>query len=153
MKLRRLGSAFVFALAAFAVTGCATDNPLSSLGDLDATAPGAPTSLAASMRGSDLVLTWDASADADVVGYDVYRYAPDPSRESAYLKVNGAIVTDTEYVIADAPSVMSWYRVKAVDNSSNASAASGALAAARPIDGSSDTDVLIDPTVTRASRP
>jgi hypothetical protein len=153
MLLRRLGSVAVLALSVAALSGCATDNPVNSLGGLDATAPGAPTSLAASSRGTDLVLTWDASADADVVGYDVYRYAPDPARESAYIKVNSAIVTDTEYVMTDAPASMSWYRVKAVDGSSNASASSGALAAAAPIQGSSDGDTPVEPTISRSNRP
>ena len=59
----------------------------------------------------------------------------------------------TEYVIEDAPLMTSWYRVKAVDNSSNASAASSALAAAMPGNGSSDATIQNDPGVTRASRP
>ena len=123
MLARRTVSFAVLALAVAMFAGCATDNPLTAAG-IDSTAPGAPTNLVASERSGSLVLSWDASSDGDVVGYDVYRYAPDPARESAYLKINGALVTDNEYVVSDASTSSSWYRVKAVDASSNASAAS-----------------------------
>jgi hypothetical protein len=153
MLARRAVPLAAFALVALVTFGCATDNPLSSIGNIDATAPSAPTNLAAEERGGSLVLTWDASADADVIGYDVYVYAPDPARESAYLKVNGALVTDEEYTIADAPSTMAWYRVKAVDASSNRSPASGALAAAVPGVGSNDGGAMAEPGIERGVRP
>jgi hypothetical protein len=113
---------------------------------------GAPTNLIAEDRAGSLVLSWDASSDADVVGYDVYRYAPDPARENSYVKVNTGLVAGTEFVIADAASSPSWYRVKAVDAGSNASSASGALAAAKPSIGSSDNE-LRDPSVSQSTRP
>ena len=150
MAGRRTVSFAVLALA-FALAGCATDNPLTAAG-IDSTAPGAPTNLAASERSGSLLLTWDASSDADVVGYDVYRYAPDPARENSYVKINGAIVTDNEFVVSDAGSSSSWYRVKAVDASSNASNASGALAAAAPLQGSSD-GTPSEPAIERMTRP
>lgn len=127
MSLRRVLSAAVLAVSVVAISGCATDNPVSSLSGLDATAPGAPTSLVAEDRAGALVLAWNASADADVAGYNVYRYSPDPARENAYVKINGALVTGTEFVVTDAGSDASWYRIKAVDTSANTSAASGAI--------------------------
>jgi len=151
MAGRRTVSFAVLALAVAALAGCATDNPLTAAG-IDSTAPGAPTNLAASERSGSLLLTWDASSDADVVGYDVYRFAPDPARENAYVKINGAIVTDNEFTVADASTSSSWYRVKAVDASSNASTASGALAAAAPGQGSGD-GTPAEPTIERMSRP
>jgi hypothetical protein len=150
MAGRRTVSFAVLALAVATLAGCATDNPLTAAG-IDSTAPGAPTNLAASERSGSLLLTWDASSDADVVGYDVYRFAPDPARENAYVKINGAIVTDNEYVVSDA-SGSSWYRVKAVDASSNASNASGALSAAAPLQGSGD-GTPSEPTIERMTRP
>jgi len=151
MFARRAVSFAVLALAVTAFAGCATDNPLSPAG-IDASAPGAPTNLIAEDRAGSLVLSWDASSDADVVGYDVYRYAPDPARENAYVKVNSGLVVGTEFIIADAASSPSWYRVKAVDAGSNASTASGALAAAKPSIGSSDNE-LRDPSVSQSTRP
>lgn len=144
MMYRRTLSAAVFAVCALTIAGCST-NPVSSLGTTDATAPGTPSSFSAQARGSELVLTWDESADADVAGYDVYRYAPDPSRENAYVKINTALVTGTEYVVSDAVGDPSWYRVKAVDTSANASPASSAVQAAVPSPGSSDQIDPIDP--------
>lgn len=130
MQARRTLSVATLSLSLAAFSGCATDNPLSSLSGTDAAAPGAPTSVIAHSRGNDLVLSWDASVDADVAGYDVYLYAPDPARETSYIKVNSALITDTEYRMSDAPTTSSWYRVKAVDNSANSSAASSPLSAA-----------------------
>jgi hypothetical protein len=152
MFARRAVSFAVLALAVTAFAGCATDNPLSP-GNIDASAPGAPTNLIAEDRAGSLVLSWDASSDADVVGYDVYRYAPDPARENSYVKVNTGLVVGTEYVVADAAPIAAWYRVKAVDAGSNASAASGALAAAKPGSGSSDDTGIKEPSIERSSRP
>jgi hypothetical protein len=153
MHVRRVFLSAVSAFSLVAITGCATDNPVSSVGGIDATAPGAPTSLAAEQRGSNLVLSWDASVDPDVAGYDVYRFAPDPARENSYVKVNSALVTDTEYTVPEAPSSTSWYRVKAVDASANASAASGALAAAAPGGSSNVGNDPSEPGVAQQSRP
>ena len=153
MQFRHAFCCAVLALSLAAVTGCATDNPVSSVGGIDATAPGAPTSLAAETRGNDLVLSWDASVDADVVGYDVYRFDPDPARENAYVKVNGAIITDTEYTVPEASSGASWYRVKAVDTSANASAASSALAAAAPAMNSNDGTQPSEPGIAKHENP
>ena len=152
MFARRLVCTVVLALAVTAFAGCATDNPLSPDG-IDASAPGAPTNLVAEDRSGNLVLAWDASSDADVVGYDVYRYAPDPARENSYLKVNSGLVVGTEYIVADAASAASWYRVKAVDTGANASAASGAIVAAKPSYGSSDGGDLHEQPISRAARP
>lgn len=153
MHARRTVSFVVLALAVAAFAGCATDNPLTASG-IDSTAPGAPTNLTASASGGNLLLTWDPSSDADVAGYDVYRYSPDPARENAYVKINGALVTGDEYVVTDASTTSSWYRVKAVDASSNSSASSGALAAAAPTTGGADdTAPLPEPGVERSSRP
>jgi hypothetical protein len=149
MHVRRVFCSAVLAFSLVTITGCATENPVSAVGGIDATAPGAPTSLAAEVRGNDLVLSWDASVDADVVGYDVYRFDPDPARENAYVKVNSAIVTDTEYAVPEASSSASWYRVKAVDTSANASAASSALAAAAPAMNSNDGTQPSDPGVVK----
>ena len=153
MHFRRVFCCAALAVSLVAVTGCATDNPVSAVGGIDATAPGAPTSLAAEVRGSDLVLSWDASVDADVVGYDVYRFDPDPARENAYVKVNSAIITDTEYTVPEASSDLSWYRVKALDASANASAASSALAAAAPAMNSNDGAQPSDPGIAKHGNP
>jgi hypothetical protein len=153
MVARRSVSLAVLALAVAALAGCATDNPLTPNGGIDATAPSAPTHLVAEDRAGSLVISWDASADADVVGYDVFRYSPDPARENSYVKINSGLVVGTEYVVADAPALASWYRVKAVDAGANASSASGALAAAKPSYGSVDDGGVHEPAIDRSARP
>ena len=65
-----------------------------------------------------------ASSDADVQGYDVYRYAPSPASENSYVKINSALISDTQYLVADASETPAYYRVKAVDRSANLSASS-----------------------------
>jgi len=152
MFARRAVAVSVLALAVAAFAGCATDNPLSPA-NIDASAPGAPTNLIAGERSGNLVLSWDASSDADVVGYDVYRYSPDPARENSYVKVNSGLVVGTEFVVADAEPIAAWYRVKAVDAGSNASASSGALAAAKPSYGSSDDNGVREPSIAHTTRP
>lgn len=153
MHSRHLLSVSTLALSLALFSGCATDSPLSSLSGPDATAPGAPTSVIAHSRGNDLVLSWDASVDADVAGYDVYLYAPDPARETSYIKVNSALITDTEYRMSDAPTTSSWYRVKAVDNSTNASAASSALSAALQAVSGNNAPEPAEPGVEQQIRP
>ena len=37
-----------------------------------------------------LALHWDAAASASVVGYNVYKFTPDPAKDSAYLKLNSS---------------------------------------------------------------
>lgn len=124
MTTRRLRLTFTAFVAALAVAGCSTTNPVSSLQQpIDTAPPSAPTNIRGEERGALAILAWDESSDADVVGYDIYRYAPDPARESAYIKVNAATVTGSEYQVNDAAS---WYRVKAVDQAGNRSASSGA---------------------------
>ena len=103
MPSRRVLTAVLFGAALVVLSGCGTTNPVASTGSaLDSTPPAAPQNLKASLDAGALVLTWDASADADVQGYDVYRYAPDPSRENAYVKMNPSLVTDTQYTVPDA---------------------------------------------------
>ncbi|MGH7724817.1 MAG: hypothetical protein ACREOU_05255 [Candidatus Eiseniibacteriota bacterium] len=107
-----------------ALAGCGTDNPISSGDpDLDAAAPSAPANLRAEARGNQTVLAWDANSEATVIGYEVHRYAPDPSRENAYQLVTSSPVTSTEFQIS-AGAGEGYYRVKAVSANSKKSALS-----------------------------
>jgi hypothetical protein len=109
------------------LAGCSSENTVSGPGpSLDSAPPSAPTNIRDEDRGAMSVLAWDASPDPDVVGYDVYLYSPDPARESAYIKVNAATITGTEFTVTTSASVNAWYRVKAVDQAGNRSASSGA---------------------------
>jgi penicillin-binding protein len=124
MISRRLPIHVAALVAVVAMAGCATDNPVASLNpSIDTAPPSAPTNIRSEARGAVALLAWDASSDADVVGYDVYRYAPDPARESAYVRINASTISAEEYVVSDPAA---WYRVKAVDLSGNRSSSSGA---------------------------
>jgi hypothetical protein len=52
-----------------------------------------PDGLSTSFDQGVLVLHWDASASAAVVGYNVYKFTPDPASESAYLKLNASPIS------------------------------------------------------------
>ncbi len=127
MVLRRSVAAVAVTLATFALTGCAAEDTLSSLNqNVDTAPPSAPVNIRTEIRGGSVLLDWEASTEADVVGYDVFRYDPDPARESAYVKVNTATISASEYSIVEPSEQGTWYRVKAVDLSANRSSASGA---------------------------
>ena len=65
MQVRRVLPAVVFGAALVMLSGCGTTNPVSSTnGALDTTPPAAPANLKAGLDTGDLVLSWDASADA-----------------------------------------------------------------------------------------
>ena len=136
--------AFPSALVALvALAGCGTDNTLSGPASTDSAPPSAPTNIREVERGAITVLAWDASTDADVVGYDVYMYSPDPARETAYVRVNASTIVNEEFAVTGA-SASSWYRVKAVDQSGNHSSSSSAayIDSTEPIGGGTPSEDL-----------
>ncbi len=152
MQVRRVLPAVVFGAALVMLSGCGSTNPVSSTsGALDTTPPAAPQNLKAGLDAGELVLSWDASADADVAGYDVYRYAPDPSRENSYVKINVSLVTDTSYGVSDATPLNTYYLVKAVDRSSNVSASSSDIVGAASVDPAGKTDGSDEPGIRHTS--
>jgi hypothetical protein len=126
--MSRRSTSFLAALAALvALAGCGADNTLSTLdSSIDAAPPSAPTNIREETRGALTVLAWDASPDADVAGYDIYMYLPDPAREASYVRINTTTIDGDEFVVTGASNGQSWYRVKAVDQAGNRSASSGA---------------------------
>jgi penicillin-binding protein len=142
--MTRRSMSFPAALVALvALAGCGADNTISSLAT-DSAPPSAPTNIREESRGAIAVLAWDASPDADVVGYDVYMYSPDPARESAYVRVNANTIAGEEFEVTTGASNNSWYRVKAVDQSGNRSSSSGAafVNGIEPIGGDTPIDDL-----------
>lgn len=126
MKSYTLISLPLVAFATMAMlSGCGdTANPLAAGSALDTTPPPAPASVTVSHdeMGRPL-LTWDASAAPDVVGYQVYVYSPSPERDNAYVLADDPDNSDNTYRL---PSVASTtegvYRVRAVDAAGNMSA-------------------------------
>ena len=147
--MSRRPTLFVALAALVALAGCGTDNTVSSLNQADSAPPSAPTNIRQETRGAISVLAWDASPDADVVGYDVLVYSPDPSRENAYVKVNVAAVPGEEFNVTIDGTPNAWYRVKAVDQAGNRSASSSSAYIAGEGQPSGGMDPLDDRPVVR----
>ncbi len=150
MVLRRSVAVVAVTLATFALTGCAAEDTLSTLNqNVDTAPPSAPVNIRTEARGPSVLLDWDASTEADVVGYDVFRYDPDPARESAYIKVNSATVSASEYSVDEPSEQATWYRVKAVDLSANRSSSSGAAYVGNGISSAAAPEVGEEPGIER----
>lgn len=95
----------------------------------DSAPPPAPSGVRpASDSNGRLALAWDPSPSANVVGYETYRYAPDPSRDSAWLQVADANPSDALCTVPPEPSgTMVFYRVRAIDANQRAGAYSTPL--------------------------
>jgi hypothetical protein len=111
-------------LAALAfVSGCGATSPTSPEMALDSSPPPAPANLIVASGSTDL--SWDPSAAADVAGYQVYEYSPDPSRDNAYVLLgevdSGTTTHPLPVTVVDRQG---FFRVRAVDTSGNRSALS-----------------------------
>lgn len=118
MKSQRMLFPTLVALSlAVLLSGCGQDSAPTGVMTLDETAPAAPSQL---MKESDSSnpsgwLAWSPSTSANVGGYEVYQYSPDPSREEAYLLVGQTDATTTEYSLPYSyQSQTVYYRLKAV---------------------------------------
>jgi fibronectin type 3 domain-containing protein len=84
----------------------------------DSTAPAAPTGLAISLTSIAVNLDWNDNSETDQAGYNVYRSS---SLNGTYVKLNSALLANSQYNDAGAPGGTSYYRVTAVDTSGNES--------------------------------
>ncbi len=77
-------------------------------------------------------LVWQASASANVTGYEIYMYSPDPTRDNSYVLIGETRGATTQYLLpfADAGTVQ-YFRVKAVTSTGARSAASSTVNASR----------------------
>jgi hypothetical protein len=122
VKLRPI----ILALGAAAlISGCGSSTDTVNVDDttLDTTAPGAPSGVGATFdaRRQRTLLIWEASAAADVAGYQIYHYDPDPLRESAYALYGET--DDTRIWLPYAPTNTTRYvRIRAIDASGNVGA-------------------------------
>ena len=108
------------------LAGCSSDNPVSSL-DNDRAAVSPPTNV----RAQGVLLQWDPSPDADVVGYEVEndrnnRATPDNvTFVTVGTRTNSIMAYDMSSASAD--WMDTWYRVRAVDSDGNRSVPSNAV--------------------------
>lgn len=111
-------------------------------------APAAPAGLTAVANAGSVNLSWSASQDADVAGYNVYR-AETPGGDYQTIARN---INTTSYTDNNIDNKTYFYVVKAIDNSLNRSVYSNEVSAS--INGNNDlitryefTDNLLDSTV------
>lgn len=88
----------------------------------DITPPAAPTGFSATRSGPTVLLDWNDNAEPDLAGYNVYRST---TPGDGYVKLNGTLLVDSEYVDSGTnDDVTCYYVAKAVDTSWNESGAS-----------------------------
>jgi hypothetical protein len=114
----------IFALAGLLAAGCAEENLLAPGGSEDTTPPAAPQGAILQPSSGDWRMSWNPNGEADLAGYNVFRYDPDPSRENAYVKVNPSTITTNSYSVSVDPA-SAIFRVRAVDATGNQSGMSG----------------------------
>ena len=89
--------------------------------DVDDTAPATPTGLAATGQSGSVKLTWDANVDSDIYGYMVYRY----NDAAGIWECIGRKVKGTSFLDNTCRKGQPLrYKIKALDESYNLSAAS-----------------------------
>lgn len=136
MKCPILAPIAMLALAA-ALTGCGNSatGPTAGSPTTDTAAPGAPVGLSSTydnVAGAEM-LQWSASPEADVTGYEIYIYSPDPARTNSYA-LFGTVSSDrTSYPLLPSPGGNEFYRVRAIDGSGNRSGESLALGVLRRV--------------------
>ncbi|GGL95159.1 hypothetical protein GCM10011594_13590 [Nakamurella endophytica] len=111
----------------------------------DTTAPAAPGSVTGSAGDNAATLTWNAPADTDVAGYNVYRSTGSTVPVSADSKVNSSLLTGASYTDVTASNGTTYrYVVTAVDQSGNESAASAAVAVTPTAQAASDVAIKVN---------
>jgi endonuclease I len=93
----------------------------------DTTAPSAPVGLSATSESAQISLNWSANNESDLAGYNLYR---SEVSGSGYVKINGSVLTSTNYVDSALSASTSYYYVlTALDSSANESTNSSEAAA------------------------
>ncbi|HYO08053.1 MAG TPA: Ig-like domain-containing protein [Tepidisphaeraceae bacterium] len=97
----------------------------------DTTAPAKPTIVSTTPASTGIAIDWSNNGESDLAGYNVYRSA---DGSTGWVKLNGSLLIDSFFNDPGAPAgSISYYRVSAVDNSSNESAFA-TTSATRPAD-------------------
>lgn len=93
-----------------ALSGCGSDNLMSN-SNPNSSLPSPPSNL----RFDRSLLTWDASADTRVVGYEIEADLPD--QQVAFVPINLRMSSITAYDLAvdRLEYINTWYRVRAVN--------------------------------------
>lgn len=142
--------------AAVILSGCgASVEPTSPTPILDTTPPPAPEGLALDFDASgERYLEWSPSAAADLAGYQVYLYSPDPGRDNSYVLVRDVAGATTRLPLPPVARAATYiYRIRAVDQAGNRSGFSSSfgveISALAPV----PTDPAIEPASSEPSAP
>jgi hypothetical protein len=141
---RLLLSTLVALSLAALLSGCGQNTTPTGVTTLDQTAPAAPTGLSKVIETANPsgVLAWQPSTSANVAGYEVYLYSPDPTREEAYALAGQTDAGTTQFPLPFSYDNQTlYYRLKAVSNAGVKSAWSATAA------------VVIGPTDTGSDAP
>lgn len=107
------------------ISGCGkSSSPTSAVPSLDSTPPVTPESMSITYDQvtRNKILKWAPSTSADLAGYQLYFYSPDPSRDNSFMLIAETDAGTTQYEI---PAVSlpntHFYRVRSVDTAGNRS--------------------------------
>jgi predicted phage tail protein len=116
-------------LAPFVLAGCGNDKTTSPIIETpDTVAPATPAFVGARTDWSSVTLMWRGNTEADLAGYNVYEYNPDPGSQSSYTCVNPALLISTAQKVDRLTKGTTYYfRISAVDRSGNESAWSATI--------------------------
>jgi len=120
----------ILSLAVIALLGgCGSSNEPTGVRapTLDTAPPPAPEGLSATIDPAvpSAVLKWAPSTDPEVVGYEVYEYAPDPTRENAFVLADALEGGTTSWNLPGVTKVtVKYFRVSAVSKNGEHSALS-----------------------------
>ncbi|MBN1505132.1 MAG: fibronectin type III domain-containing protein [Candidatus Eisenbacteria bacterium] len=123
-------------LAPFVMTGCSSENSTSPVSTQeDSVPPMAPTAWQPKAIGNSALLRWAKNTEADLAGYNVYKYEPNPQNHNSYIVINSQPTTGNTYTINGLTSGMTYYfRTTAVDMSGNESGYSQVMAVSVGVD-------------------
>jgi fibronectin type 3 domain-containing protein len=88
----------------------------------DTQAPAAPTGFVAFVRENTIELFWDASPEADLAEYRIYRFPPE-TEPKLLLEVDAGVTRHVDTTAT--PGAVYFYHVRAVDKAGNESPPSG----------------------------
>ncbi|TAN41053.1 MAG: hypothetical protein EPN25_05690 [Nitrospirae bacterium] len=127
-----------YSYAVTAVNYYGFESPLSAeamaeIGDV--TPPAIPLNLSATVSGTDISLNWTANTEADLAGYNLYRFSP-----QGWTRLNTGPILDTTYIETGLPNGTYRYRLAAVDTVGNESLPSNEATAVISV-----TDTIVPP--------
>ena len=128
--LRHLGSFTLLAALIGLVAGCGGDD--GKVTDTDTTAPAAPAGLSGySAERSNINLSWSPNSESDLAGYKVY--STDRPGDPASYELAGVVPAGVTTFVDAKPRGHDYsFRVAAVDESDNVSAASDPWVVSHP---------------------